>query len=419
MLSDGCQQRMYRIEMSIEEGRVNRRFVGTNLTTENDREDDQLTEEEAQLLTVYGTEVRQNDDGKTLAKGLFTGRLPVDVGGAGNVHHYASNMGTLSVYLERFRGSDDLAAQVDEISQAVDELIELARKWVKQECEDAEIARNMDRYLTDAGRRDIRNLSLFIWGVQLTVENQADENILSNATSRIMQYALERDYIYFEDIPSLIRLSREEDEQAILATCRRLLARYLQTNEARIMQAFPAMANPQAFEQSLKKSFSDDDLDALFASVIRIRLFGNERLTVRFKLPRRPLWTNGTWVDETRVEWTAKLSPRKKAERSVLPTQCYAVWCEPDVDFQQAHIGQVLLDDAELAEYVLWSAGLSESESKEWETFLATITPDDDVAARLEGFEFFTPANMSQTASTNLMDTPRRLFAPDDQTKTD
>ncbi len=419
ILMCGCQQRTYEIQMSIEDGRVVRKFVGRNLTAESDPDGDRLTEEEAQLSEAYGAEVRQDRDGETRARDSFLDRLPDDVGGAGNVHQYQSSMGTLSVYLERFRGSDDLSTQIDQISTAVDQLIGLSRKWVEQECQDAELTQKIDGYLAIEGRKDLRNLSLFIWGVQLGSENGTVESILSDATARITQYAVERGYLDFADIPELVRSSNSGDEEAILAMCRRFLARSLATDEARIQRAFPALMNIQTFDKSMQAFQSDDELQSLLSSAFHLRLFGNDRLTVQFKLPRRPLFTNGIWVDDSRVEWTAKIPPRAEASDNSLPTECYAVWCEPNAAFQEARFGRVVLDGSELAEFVLWSAGLSEAESAEWHAFLETITPGDDVAVRLDGFEFSTAADSSRNLPPTLMQTPRRLFAQGSKTGSD
>ena len=61
----------------------------------------------------------------------FPERTPDDVGGAGYCRCWPSSLGSLGVYVERFRGSDDQAAEVEKRLQAADRLVALLRDWLE------------------------------------------------------------------------------------------------------------------------------------------------------------------------------------------------------------------------------------------------------------------------------------------------
>ena len=54
------------------------------------------------------------------ARGEFSGSLPGELGGAGSWKTATSSLGDAGLYLERFRGNDDLAAQVNRRNAAAD-----------------------------------------------------------------------------------------------------------------------------------------------------------------------------------------------------------------------------------------------------------------------------------------------------------
>ncbi|MCA9078078.1 MAG: hypothetical protein KDA93_23815 [Planctomycetaceae bacterium] len=408
--STGCPKTSYDVEMSTRHGKVERKIVVSDERQPQGVDDaaKQATIEELLLSEAYGTPVERDNNRLLIAGGTFTSQLPNDIGGSGMVHVYRSSLGTLHVYLERFRGSDDLASQVDEITRASNELVDHAHEWVGRECKDPQIAARIHDYLESNGKQDLRNLGLFVWGIQVASSNLTQENLFDDMLSRVMQYALERNYVELDDVPDLMRLDQLDNDASGLAIVRRFSARYLAINVDDIEQVFPAMKSRPTFESSIREVISDEQFASLFHSVFRLRIFGNDDITVRFSLPQEPLWTNGKWVDEEkRLEWKGSIPPREDAKLGVLPTQCFAVWCEPDVDFQQAHFGRVIVDGEELAEYVLWEAALTDNESQEWNTFTETLTPEDDLSESVGEFAFSTTPEMPQV---QLMDTPRRVL---------
>ena len=65
-------------------------------------------EELARLAKLYDRRETPGDAKKHVFVGKFSGQTPGDVGGAGSYTHFPSKLGTLCVYVERFRGDDDL-----------------------------------------------------------------------------------------------------------------------------------------------------------------------------------------------------------------------------------------------------------------------------------------------------------------------
>jgi hypothetical protein len=74
-------------------------------------------------------------------------------------------------------------------------------------------------------------------------------------------------------------------------------------------------------------------------------------------------------------------------ENRALPALCYASWSIPDVQFQQAHFGQVILDGDELTTYCLWQSSLNDQQVGEWEKTLQSLQPGQGLKDKLEAFK--------------------------------
>jgi hypothetical protein len=96
--------------------------------------------------------------------------------------------------------------------------------------------------------------------------------------------------------------------------------------------------------------------------------------------------TNGRWDAETKtVSWSADLD-----DEPSVPAVFYAVCSTPNAEAQRKHFGKVLLAGEDLAMYATWYNGLTAEESSQWDRFLAGLTPQEDLKARLETFRFST-----------------------------
>ncbi len=411
---NGCLRGSYEIDMSLNAGRVERTFSAASKAGKESKERRPSSEEDARIAVAYGAKVR-HEDGKSVVSGNFDGTLPVDVGGAGYVHHYDSPMGTLSVYLERFRGSDDLATRIDKMTEATGRLVELAQSWVRAEGKDRDLARPVEAYLAGEARDDLRNLGLLVLTLHAALEfNEFKDNgdakrIWAEGVARVVQYAVEREYIDFGDVPNILRLNRA-DPEANLQWLRRLMAKKLKTDENGILRAFPALANQRLLEASVQRLVPEDELIELLSDCVTIRLAAFDRVTVRFRLPQRPLSFNGNWLDDDTAEWTAGLDVSGEPPIHLLPVQLFAVWSEPKDSYQEQHFGQVILDGQNLADYVLWYLSLSEQESQQWDMFMDATKPSDDFLVRLNAFRLSAQGDSPRERKNNVLDEPRRLF---------
>jgi hypothetical protein len=122
------------------------------------------------------------------------------------------------------------------------------------------------------------------------------------------------------------------------------------------------------------------------------------RLKVRLACPVEPHVTNGEWDGELRqVTWSGSIGAE-----SAPALFSYAVWAEPDAEFQAEHFGRVVLGGEDLGEYVIWRSGLTEDEGRQWDEFVSGLKPGADLEDELEGFGF--------ADSPDLADTPRRVL---------
>ncbi len=410
----GCVRNVYEIDMSLNEGRVERRFSGASKAKSESREKRLSPAEEARIAAAYGVDVR-HEDGKSVVTGIFDGKLPVDVGGAGYLHHYNSPMGTLSVYLERFRGSDDLAARIDRMTEAVSRLVELAQSWVRAEGRDPEIVARVEAYLAEHAQHDLKNFGLLVLTLHAALEfnefnDKGDaEKFWAEAVARVAQYAVERGYIDFSDVPKIVRLNRA-DPESHLQWLRELLAKRLETDENGILRAFPALANQRRLEASVLRLASEDELKEVLSDCVTIRLAAFDRVTVRFRLLQRPLAFNGNWLDDGTAEWTAGLDAPGEPPIHLLPVQLFAAWIAPEESYQKQLFGRLMLDGQNLADYVLWYLSLSEHESHQWDVFLDATKPSDTFLVRLNAFRFSAQSDAPGEQKSNLLVEPKRLF---------
>jgi hypothetical protein len=92
----------YDIEMRVDRDQLVREVSAQGISKD----------EQKRIAILYPAKV----DGKYV--GQFYGDLPNDVGGAGSFNSFKTKMGSMFVYLERFRGNDSLAVQLEDSLEA-------------------------------------------------------------------------------------------------------------------------------------------------------------------------------------------------------------------------------------------------------------------------------------------------------------
>jgi hypothetical protein len=350
------------------------------------------------------------------ARGEFSGATPGDVGGAGAYTNYSSSLGSAGFYIERFRGSDDLSAQQEKRLTAADQLADLVVGWSKAEFGLEPRYQDLRRFLDVDVRRDLKNAALYSWvgDIASSYQEHAQEEFIG----RFGLYLVERGYLKLADAPLVAQLMVGSDTSVAATLAQRLVAEKLgmpPSGTTRDRLAF--LVDPVALQKSWETFLSGTELyqsrmrkwheeeqegkheaDAkeptpsevandLVAALITSGSSGeDDHLTVRLALPSVPDHTNGKWDEARRqVVWDSALEAKESAAR--LPVFCYAIWSQPENQFQQDHFGRVILKGDDLLKYNLWRAQLNEPQAGEWEKLLLSLWPDE-LTNKLAAFEF-------------------------------
>jgi len=343
-------------------------------------------------------------------QGRFAGRMPRDVGGYGTFTHWETPFGSVSIYVERFRGDDDAEGVLKRRQASADRLVDLALAWLRPELEGDPQWPPFRQFLQKDFRRDLHNVAIYAWTTGMARTSDEFTEILV----RGMQYVVERGYITPDDVPAMNRAihdaGRGEYEQ-LMSMCNRLIAARLNGKVPRIPRN---LAMPEDLVKSLNKFLETTDEfvrltkeweekratdpnvprpegmevfnrlvgDLLFAGT-GLQL-GGDQLTVALKIDRPAIASNGHWSGESRkITW----APRSLSNEG-WPALTYAVWDEPDETAQKAHFGKLVLQGEPLLDYCLWYRGLTDAEQQEWDKFIGRLAPDSDHEGALNRFRF-------------------------------
>lgn len=435
-LVGGCESNRYRLRLRPEGDSLQRELTAwRERGGENGSQVIALTPDEAaQIAGEYGA-ATPTAAAKHRFSGLFQ-QMPQDVGGSGWYRRWETSLGHLSVYVERFRGEDDLATTLQRRRQAASRLAELLAEWLAAETRDVPGAERLRDFLENEFRRDVENLSLYAWISEVgrhDSEHAAEEGLL-----RAGQYLVERSYVKPDAIPYLVRAVRDaetDDPSRLLAVLQRLVATQMGVPQDKPIPAGLAFLSDV---DRLQRSWADhlretpEYRDALaqwerkrndepeaerpdptvvledLASDAVLPAFGigpADEVEVTLAASEPPITTNGRWdEDDQRVVWRRELSARD-ADRSGHPALIYAIWSEPDEAAQRQRFGRVLLTGEALAEYALWRRGLEPPEAASWERQLETIDPSRPLAPQFDALRLSAPG-----AETDLADGAKGLL---------
>jgi len=332
--------------------------------------------------------------------GKFLGETPDDVGGRGAYRVFPSRLGAAFVYVERFRGNDDVDATLE--IKAVNQLVDILIRWSQVELGDHPNYARLQRFLDTKLRDDFRNASRYAWTARVLSPTQPGAE--KEFGVRYGQYLAERGYLSMQDLPVLWTAAEAKDTKPILRWLQNLVARQLGVPlEAASSKDLAFLAD----EDSVKKSFGNF-LSNTPEYAARLKRWEEERktkpgapkpeplelpgelltqalgldagnpadkLTVELTLPVPPTETNGRW-DEKRnvITWDADLEPRGGPFHN-LPALSFATWSVPDEKAQIDRFGKQLLEGENLIEYCFWCASLTPEELGAWDKVLAGCDP--------------------------------------------
>jgi hypothetical protein len=377
----------------------------------------------AAITKAYPPAAVKWEGGQYIAKGEFAGALPNDVGGAGSCTNFVTSLGSAGFYMERFRGSDDLAAKTESEFHAADQITDLLIGWTRSQWGKEHGYKKLQKFLDTDFRQDLKNASLYFATARLS--DLSNTNAPEEFSARFGQYLLERGYVNLSDAPQLYAsLANNGDGSVLLSLFQRLILEKMGVPASqKLPQSFAILNDPNALgkswddylsktklyrdkvkiwetkrksDPSLQRPKPDDVIDDLDSDLLySFKFLGdeNDHLIVKLDLPSAPVHTNGKWQNG-QVIWETALDPS-----APVPVFCYANWSTPNVTFQKNHFGRVVLSGDNLTEYCLWQNSLSDPRSRQWETFLAELKPDDTIQDKIHAFQFTT--NTVSLATTN------------------
>jgi hypothetical protein len=423
-LVTGCPQNDYTVELTPHGAVIERKLTfyrqdGAN-TNGGPNYQTFPSNELAAITALYPRGGVTREGEKHIARAEFGGALPPDIGGAGSYKHFVSSLGTAGVYLERFRGNDDLATQATKRLAAADQLADLALGWSRAEFRHEPRYQNLRHFFDQDFRRDLKNLSLYMW---VSYKPEETEELIV----RFGQYMVERGYLKVEDAPDLAQIFSDTNSEQACHLLQAFLAEKLGVSPADPMpKSLAFLANAKNWQKSWDKFLSGTDAyrarlrqwekekktapkaqrpspsdvaDNLFKTLATVDSTGEDgSLTVWLSLASAPDHTNGEWDQICRqVVWKTKTVSTESTAR--LPAFCYACWTTPDDKFQVDHFGQAFLHGDELLQYCAWHSGLDALQAGEWEKLLSGLQPGAGLINALAAFRFSHTRSQSSTAA--------------------
>ena len=183
-LATGCPRNQYVIEMKPAGSVLERKLTcwredGTD-TNGHPNFQDFPKEELASLTALFPKHETAEDGRKHIFHGEVGDRSPNDVGGQGSYSSFGTSLGTAFSYVERFRGQDDLNAKFERRLKAADQLVDLFIGWSEAELGQHPNFETLRRFLNDAFRKDVKNLSFYGWvrDVSAGDKPEADEELI-------------------------------------------------------------------------------------------------------------------------------------------------------------------------------------------------------------------------------------------------
>jgi len=409
----GCEEYKYCIEMKPCEQGVERKLICPDNLPEDQRDT---------IVKLYEKQIDPN-----IFWGRFDTNLPNDVGGAGFYTTFNTDMGQATFYSERFRGDDNLNDTLQKLQMIADRSVDFLIGWLEYELGDDPNFVKFKAFCNENIRHDIKNMVIYFWLSNIS----AYEEIVT----RIKHYAIERGYLSPEQMHHIAASSGIDNEQ-ILQLLRQWIADKMGYSSPKIVtERLGFLSDAKRAEESMKRYIRttdffikaweakklqendpnaeqpqldmgdfithDIDLDFNFFS------WSDSKVEVKLACKNEPFDTNGQWNEQTKqVVWLSDIAGDIK-----LPTFFYVSWSEPNRKYQQEHFGREVLGDEVLAQYCMWRENLVEKKAKEWDSFVLSLNPGEDLEGRLNAFRFSIDQQKGLDAEeSDLAQKPRELI---------
>lgn len=429
----GCGGSNYELTLEPKGESLSRTLVYSEGNPAEDTEEPEAAPPEpsaevARLAAVFKIEVPQTVDGNYRFAGNFTGATPDDVGGAGQYARKETSLGALCIYVERFRGSYELAEIVERRFEKVEMLTSLLAHWVRTTGKESPLRNRLEQVVREELPRDLKNVVLLAMTLDQAEGEQDEEQFLMH----LGQYLAEREYLNLDMV--LKGASGGDSEANALYLLQHSILLKLELSEAELLKTWPALATLETFKASLNEAIETTDayrqyverrteesegeevpegsqlLGTLLAEMIGLEFAAGDSVNVTLQCPHEPLLSNGEWsAEEGRVTWEMQLSKRGSTSMATPPDLCYAIWSEPDSEFQQQHFGKVLLVGELLATYCTWRVSLEAEEGAEWDRFIEAFAGGENLEEAVSEFKF-SGSQESQSPAAQQMESIRGLF---------
>lgn len=391
----GCDDYVYHVEM-----RPQGQQIGRRLSISGGIDDNEM----ARIGDLYGQQADAN-----VFVGTFESDLPTDIGRGGFYLCSTTQLGSTMLYGEQFLGEQNPAGTVTEMQSAADQLTDILIGWFEAELGDETGFAELRSFCNTQLRQDIMSLALTIrmWKIadRYSVKDLDEEYPL-----RLLMYLFEHDYLDAADVPPILA----EEGGIAVKLFRRGVARrmgwekgqampdslaFLQDNKSAEESLESYLRQTDRYRQACHKAKQEDPnakepepadcVEPVLAALLSpggIDFFGrDDKLFVRLATGVEPMETNGQWDEPNgMVHWSEKGNHGGE----VTPVICYARWVAPNTEFQQKHFGKIGVDFEQLSRYCSWHAGLSKNDAQQWDGFLGSLAPGDELAAKLQAFRF-------------------------------
>jgi hypothetical protein len=361
----------------------------------------------SRLESIYGNHTTRRRRGvNQVFEADFDGVLPDDVGGAGRVASMRCPFGVVTTYRERIGGTDQPSALLMHRMWAADRLADVlaatieARTRAAAKPDDQPAVERVQAFLRGPFRSDVRDFAL-----------RWKPSTVSEKPDALLGFLVERGYLSAEE-GALKTLAGVREHAALrfefddlgTAILRRVMRKGLglpvgtpipppfdgllfgESGLDAAARSLPGLVEElehwrcpgtPAFETTHNLAATSPFAALVAEHYLGGGLFG-DTATVEVTLtpPAAPFDTDGTLDREThRIAWARAAVPSPYEE----PLVFHASWAEPDVAWQTARFGSVLLDGKRLAIYLAWRATLAADDIARWDAAVATLEPGPDL----------------------------------------
>ena len=436
LLVSGCRKTYFDLELHPDGDTLQRTYSS------------EFEEEEISRLTgIYGhkpvTEVFELADGKASVKHSFVGEFqhatPNDIGGSGFLLHCDSAMGSSSMYSEQFRGEDDLAGMLGRQEIAFNRVFDVIILWLEVEFEDAPDLPALLKVVDEDVRQDLWNLSLYMSTLSIvgTASDRGDENvedrIFEQLGNRAIHFLIARGYFEAAQLPmiksvlidsgdaaqmfellarALMHKMGLPPEDSLPPTLAALNAKpeefsdsfdlFIESDErlVKLISAWESESKTPQTEPAQVSEYVDDLVTEALTSDFHFGAEDGEFLRVNLHIPKAPYSSNGEWDETGVLQWRERLASGDPGTDS-LPNTLFALWGEPNDAYQDEHFGRVVLDDENLDQYCQWRRELSKKQGREWDKFVKSLEPGEELIEALNDFKFKGEADWAAVAAGN------------------